>query len=181
MILSGQEIAKQVKKGHITIDPFYPNLVNPNSYNYRLGPVILEITDEVIDPRKLSNYKVIRLTDKGFVLKPGVLYLASTVEQIGSDSYVASLIGRSSVGRLGLFLQITADMGNLGAKHHWTLELKVVQPLRVYPMMKIGQVSFWTVTGRNSMRYEGKYHTDTRPHHSKIYEELDQLNKEQTT
>ncbi|MDB5165988.1 MAG: hypothetical protein JWM37_60 [Candidatus Saccharibacteria bacterium] len=172
MILTGSEITKQVRSGAITIAPFSEELVNPNSYNYRLGSHLLEITDDVIDPKAVPNYKSITLTDEGYLLTPGTLYLASTLEKIGSNQFVTSLIGRSSVGRLGLFLQITADLGHLGAIHHWTLELKVVQPLRVYPKMKIGQVSFWSTTGSKRMLYAGKYHAHDKPHHSKLYEEL---------
>lgn len=174
MILTGEEIKKEVLSGNIVISPFSAELVNPNSYNYHLGPTIIEITDEVIDPRKQPKYKIVKLTKDGFVLKPSKLYLGSTAEQIGSDHYVTSLIGRSSVGRLGLFLQVTADLGNIGAKHHWTLELKVVQPLKIYPGMKIGQVSFWTPSGEKNMHYMGKYHDHTEPHYSKLYEELPQ-------
>ncbi|MCA9332947.1 hypothetical protein KDA00_03665 [Candidatus Saccharibacteria bacterium] len=172
MILTGEEIKKEVANGNIVIYPFNPELVNPNSYNYHLGNVIIEIVDEIIDPKKPSAYRIIQLNDKGFVMKPNKLYLGSTVECIGSDYYVTSLIGRSSIGRLGLFLQITADLGNIGAKHHWTLELKVVQPLKIYPGMRIGQVSFWKPAGKKSMRYMGKYRDHTEPHYSMLYEEL---------
>ena len=71
--------------------------------------------------------------------------------------FVPSLIGKSSLGRLGLFLQITADLGNLGAIHKWTLELKAVQPVKIYPLMRIGQVTFWDTQGDKNMRYDGKY------------------------
>lgn len=172
MILSGNEILRQVTKGKIAIVPFDVHLINPNSYNYRLGPTLLEVTDSIINPRKKSSFKQINLTNTGYILKPNRLYLASTYEKIGSDFYVVSLIGRSSVGRLGLFVQITADMGNLGSKHNWTLELKVVQPLKIYPGMKIGQVSFWEVSGAVNNLYAGKYSVHEKPYRSKIYEEL---------
>lgn len=175
MILSGNEIAKEVKQGHITIEPFSVELINPNSYNYRLGSTLLEITDDMIEPTQKPSYKLVELTRDGYVLRPDRLYLGATYEQLGSDKYVTSLIGRSSVGRLGLFVQITADLGNLGAKHHWTLELHAVQPIRVYPHMKIGQVSFWQVAGSSQLQYAGKYYNHSVPHHSKLYEELEEV------
>ena len=147
MILTGLKIKEEVKKGNIFIEPFNESLLNPNSYNYRLADELLEISDDVIDPKKPCNYKVIKLDEKGYVLKPNTLYLGSTVEKIGSKEYVTQLIGRSSVGRLGLFLQVSAPLGHVGCHHCWTLELKVVEPLRVYPNMKIGQVTFWKITG----------------------------------
>jgi dCTP deaminase len=147
MILSGSQIAQEVDSGSIFIMPFDKGLINPNSYNYRLGEYICEISDNVIDPKIISTAQLHKIPEQGCVLQPGKLYLSSTLEIIGSDTYVVSLIGRSSLGRLGLFLQITADLGQIGTKHQWTLELKVVQPLIVYPRMRIGQVSFWVPDG----------------------------------
>ena len=37
MILTGQQIIKEVRSGGIVISPFSEEQVNPNSYNYRLG------------------------------------------------------------------------------------------------------------------------------------------------
>lgn len=170
MILSGKKIKEEIQNGNINIEPFDEKLLNPNSYNYRLGNELFEIIDDVIDPTKKTNYKIIKLTDEGYTLKPHKLYLASTLEKIGSRQYVTQLIGRSSVGRLGLFLQITAPLGHVGCNHCWTLELKSVQPLKVYPKMKIGQVTFWVLDGEKTYTYEtGKYNNYTRPHISMFY------------
>jgi dCTP deaminase len=172
MILTGKEIKKNVENRKIHIYPFVEENVNPNSYNYRLGYDLLEINDFSIDAKKPSNKRKIDLSEEGYVLQPQRLYLASTYEEIGSDHYVTSLIGRSSIGRLGLFLQITADLGHLGAKHRWTLELKCVQPLKVYPGMKIGQVSFWSIKGDKESMYKGKYDQYSCAHLSEIYKEF---------
>lgn len=172
MILTGIEIKKQVASGRIHIKPYIEENLNPNSYNYRLAPELLEILDDPIDPKSKPNVRKIKFTEDGYVLQPGRLYLGSTVEEIGSDFYVTSLIGRSSVGRLGIFLQITADLGHLGAKHRWTLELKVVQPVICYPMMKIGQVSFWKVEGGAGPLYDGKYAKYSSANPSEIHHEL---------
>lgn len=147
MILSGTEITKSVQSGDISLEPFIEAFVNPNSYNYRLGDVLLEVLDETIDTREQYGTRSIVIPSDGYTLMPGKMYLGSTYEKIGSRQFVPSLIGRSSLGRLGLFLQITADLGHLGTNHHWTLELTCVQPLRVYPFMRIGQVSFWKTDG----------------------------------
>lgn len=149
MILTGHHISLMVSEGRIIIDPFIPSLLNPNSYNYRLGNTIYEIVSPEVDPKKSSTFIKHELTDDGFTLIPGRTYLGHTLEKIGSKEFVTSLIGRSSMGRLGLYLQITADLGHLGQPHCWTLELTVVQPLLIYPEMKIGQVSFWQVTDEN--------------------------------
>lgn len=172
MILTSAEIEKQVKKKNIIITPFCNKFLNPNSYNYRLDYELLEF-DSVLDAKKQSKPKKIILTPEGYVLKPNKLYLANTYETIGSKKFVTQLIGRSSVGRLGLFLQITAPLGHIGTEHNWTLELKVVQPLRVYPLMKIGQVTFWKVKGKTKMTYQnGEYRKYAKAEVSKFYKEF---------
>lgn len=146
MILTGSQITAAVRDGSITITPFNDDLVNPNSYNYRLAEELL-ILEPNLDIRKQPRIRRVTIPPEGIVLQPHTTYLGSTVEEIGSTEFVPSLIGRSSLGRLGLFLQITADLGHIGTHHRWTLELTVVQPLRVYPNMRIGQVSFWKPVG----------------------------------
>lgn len=173
MILTGNEIKKKVQSGEIHIKPFIPENINPNSYNYRLGYELYELDkSKVIDVKKPTSFKRIKLDNRGYTLKPNRFYLGNTYEEIGSDKYFTILIGRSSVGRLGLFLQITSDLGHIGSKHCWTLELHAVQPLIVYPLMKIGQVSFWEVKGQNKLSYIGKYQKYSTPHISEIYKEF---------
>lgn len=172
MILTGSEIEKQVSLGKIHISPFLKSHVNPNSYNYRLSPSLLEIVDPIIDPVEMSQLREIEIPEEGYLLHPKRLYLGCTIEEIGSSEYVPTLMGRSSLGRLGLFLQITADLGQLGTCHSWTLELKVVQPLVIYPRMVIGQVSFWKVDGNIESLYSGKYHGDLKPQSTKLYQEI---------
>lgn len=174
MILTGNQIEKERKAGRITIEPFECSMVNPNSYNYRLAETLYKVKEDVIDSKKPTSYEKIVIPKEGYVLQPGILYLGSTMEVIGSDTYSMQLIGRSSVGRLGLFLQVSAPLGHIGTSHCWTLELKSVQPLRVYPRMKIGQVSFWCVSGENNLTYDSKYWKYTKPHISEIYREFNQ-------
>lgn len=163
---------ESVQNGTIHISSFEESFLNPNSYDYRIDYKLLEIMDIPVDPKKKTNYNEINFTDDGYVLSPSKTYLANTFEEIGSDCFVPSLIGKSSLGRLGLFLQITADLGNLGAKHKWTLELKAVQPIKIYPMMRIGQVTFWHPFGEKSRMYDGKYAKFSNPKSSEIYKEF---------
>jgi dCTP deaminase len=159
MILTGPAIKSAVRNRDIAIEPFDETQLNPNSYNYHLADTLLVLG------RGGRPVRRVLLRSKGFVLRPGKVYLGATLERIGSTKYVTLLLGRSSVGRLGIFLNVTADLGHLGSCSHWTLELTVVQAVRVYPYMKIGQVSFWvTDIGSSNRRcYDGRYHRDSRP------------------
>jgi len=163
MILTGNAIIKAVQANEISFDPFVTDQVNPNSMNYRIGDELYVLNEGLLDPKQEKTFTQLVFGKNGYVLEPGKLYLGHTKEKIGSQMYVPKLIGRSSVGRLGLFLQVTADLGQLGAAHQWTLELRVVQPLRIYPGMKIGQVSFWTVMGDIEKTYIGGYTAHNLP------------------
>ncbi|MFG2563063.1 2'-deoxycytidine 5'-triphosphate deaminase domain-containing protein [Streptomyces sp. NPDC048496] len=156
MILTGPQIAREHAAGRIRIDPFDQEQLNPNSYNYRLGPTLRTHRGQVVDALGAHELDEVRIPEAGIVLEPGRVYLGTTVEAIGSEHFVPSLIGRSSLGRLGVFLQVSADLGNLGAVHRWTLEIVVVQPIRLYPGMVVGQVSFWTPTGARRL-YDGHF------------------------
>ncbi|MFD6431495.1 deoxycytidine deaminase [Streptomyces venezuelae] len=144
MILTGPYIGREVENRRIVLDPFTPDQLNPNSYNYRLGRS-LKVFDHFDGEQ--SQFLDVQIPEQGIVLEPGTLYLGHTLETIGSDHYAMSLIGRSSIGRLGLFLQVSANLGHTTSAHRWTLELYATRPIRVYPEMVIGQVSFWTNHG----------------------------------
>jgi dCTP deaminase len=178
MILTGAKIVKEVNANSITLDPFDITMVNPNSYNYRLGEDLLEIEYSTENVQQLPKQNGFKIPKNGYILQPNKLYLGVTHESIGSSKYVTSLIGRSSLGRLGLFLQITADLGHIGTHHKWTLELKVVQPLIIYPRMRIGQVSFWKPDGlemlnghqyKNEVCTYAKYNIPTQSNIRKLY------------
>ena len=157
MILTGNDIKEKIETGEIVISPFHPENVNPNSVNYHLGDTYIELsTDAVIDPKDPISFESKPIPASGLTLKPGRIYLCNTLEIIGSKTYVTSIIGRSSIGRLGLFLQVSADLGHQGEIHRWTLELKCVKPVIIYPRMTIGQITFWHTVG-SAFEKEGFY------------------------
>jgi len=172
MILTGSEIKNQVKKGNIHIKPFTNSLLNPNSYNFRLGNTLKVYDGDIIDPKKKNEYREIEIPEEGLVLEPGMLYLGHTVEEMGSDFYVPTLSARSSVGRLGLFIYLNSGLGDIGFKRQWTLELHVVQKLRVYQGMKVGQILFWIPKG-DIILYDGKYKDSKGPEISQIWRDFE--------
>jgi dCTP deaminase len=150
VILTGPEIVRRRGLGQITLEPFEPGFVNPCSYNYRLGPTLRVHDSAVVDVRGEHPLSEFTIPANGIVLEPGRLYLGTTVEEIGATTLVPCLIGRSSLGRLGVWVQLAADMGNTGARHRWTLEITVAQRTRLYAGMVLGQVSFWTTAGAHA-------------------------------
>src|SRR3712207_6222296 len=132
MILSGKEIKNRLGKD-IIIEPYNENQLNPNSYNLKLHNELLVYEDDILDMKKENKAKKIVIPEEGVLLKPGKLYLGRTVEYTKTDKLVPMLEGRSSIGRLGLFIHITAGFGDVGFSGYWTLEIFCVQPIRIYP------------------------------------------------
>ncbi len=168
MILTGSEIQKNVKEKKIIIDPFDRSRLNPNSYNFTLADKLLIYENYVLDAKKDNSVREITIPTEGYTLACGIVYIGCTVERIGSDFFVPIIRGRSSIGRLGLFINVTADLIDLGSINQLTLQLNAVQPITVYPGMQIGQVTFWEPLGE-IQKYNGRYKNSHGPVASKMY------------
>lgn len=173
MILSGQEIRKQVSNGKISIEPFDEKYINPNSYNLRLHNELLVYTDDVLDMKKPLNTETIIIPKEGLILEPGKLYLGRTFEKTSTSSFVPMLEGRSSVGRLGLYIHVTAGFGDIGFSGYWTLEIQCVQPVKIYPMVEICQIYYHTIEGEFSEYRSGKYQNNSGIQPSLFYKDFE--------
>jgi dCTP deaminase len=143
MILTGKEILKQVKKGNITIEPFNIEDIENNSYDFHLENTLKIYKSNELDSQKENEMEEITIPEEGLTLLPNKIYIGTTQEIIGSNKFVPIIKGRSSTGRLGIFVNITADLIDLGSIQKCTLMLHTVVPVKIYPNMKIGQVTFW--------------------------------------
>lgn len=157
MILSGLKIAEEVKAGRIYISDFDEKRLNPNSYNLRLADEILTYDNCNLDMSKKNGCTISKIQEFGKYLYPGKLYLARMMERTRTDCYVPMLEGRSSVGRLGIFIHATAGFGDVGFDGYWTLELSCVQPVRIYPGVEICQIYYHTIDGDFVPYKSGKY------------------------
>ena len=172
MILTGTEILNRVASGDIIISPFVPENVNPNSYNFRLHSRMRVYDEGVIDVRKENQTSIIEIGPEGYVLHPRRLYLATTIEKMGSDNFVPTYAARSSVARLGMFINLSAPLGDIGFKGNWTIQLYAIHPIRLYAGMCIGQMMFWHTAGTIEL-YNGKYQGATEAMPSRIYRDFD--------
>ena len=171
MILTGNKIRQEVKNKKICIDPFLEKNLNPNSYNFHLGHYVKIYKNKTLDPKVKQAVQIIKIPRAGLILSPDRIYLGYTVERMGSNHYVPIIRGRSSTGRLGLFVHITADLIDIGSINHWTLQLYATQKIKVYSKMPIGQVTFWKPKGKIIL-YNGKYKDATGPMESFIWKDF---------
>src|SRR3972149_9718689 len=113
MVLSGLEIKKQLGT-NLVIDPFEEALLNPNSYNLTLHDEVMVYEEVVLDMRKANRVRRMSIPHEGLVLQPNQLYLGRTVERTETHNLVPMIEGRSSIGRLGVFVHVTAGFGDVG-------------------------------------------------------------------
>lgn len=171
MILSGIEIEKRLDKD-IYIDPFNPNQLNPNSYNLRLNNALLVYENPRLDMKKENKSIKLSIPDEGFLLEPGKLYLGRTLEYTRTLNLVPMLEGRSSIGRLGMFIHVTAGFGDVGFEGYWTLEIFVIQPLVIYPFVEVCQIYYHTLEGDYEAYRSGKYQKNDGIQPSLLYKDF---------
>ena len=172
MILSGTEIQKQIGN-KIFIDPFEESRINPNSYNLTLHEDLMVYVDETLDMRKEPEVERFKIPSDGIVLEPNKLYLARTVERTETRGLVPMIEGRSSIGRLGLFVHVTAGFGDVGFRGFWTLEMFAVQPIRIYSGIEICQIFYHEIAGQDIIEYDGgKYQDNDDIQPSFLFREL---------
>ena len=172
MVLSGQEIHRQLGE-NIVIDPFDEAKLNPNSYNLSLHDELMVYEEVVLDMRKANRVRRIAMGPEGFVLQPNQLYLGRTVERTETRNLVPMIEGRSSVGRLGLFVHVTAGFGDVGFCGYWTLEMFAIQPIHIYPGVPICQIFYHEISGSFDEYASDKYQNNRDIQPSLLFRELD--------
>jgi dCTP deaminase len=172
MILSGKEIEKKLGK-EIFIDPYRPEQLNPNSYNLRLHNELLVYDEPILDMKKPNKFKKTTIPEEGLVLETNKLYLGRTLEYTRTENYVPMLEGRSSIGRLGLFIHVTAGFGDVGFAGFWTLEIFCVQPIRIYAGVEICQIYYHSIEGEYEKYKSGKYQNNQSVQPSLLYKDFE--------
>ncbi len=170
MILSGSEILKHLGR-EIVIEPFDPSQLNPNSYNLLLHRELILYEDTSLDMKRPSPTQKIEIPEEGLLLESNRLYLGRTVERTETHSFVPMLEGRSSIGRLGLFVHVTAGFGDVGFRGYWTLEMFAVQPVRIYANIPVCQIFYHQIIG-DITEYSAKYQDNQGIQASLLYREL---------
>jgi len=175
MILTGNEILKQVNLNRIVIYPFNKTNLTTNSYDLTLGDKYLRYTSKILDPAKKAKYIIKKIPKSGLILHSGDFILGHSVEKIGSKKFVPIIHAKSSIARLGLFVHVTADLIDIGSIGNITFQLYATLPIKIYPGMLIGQVSFWVPYGK-VLLYNGKYQGSVGPKPSQAYKDFNQQN-----
>ena len=165
MLLSDRDILAAQSAGHISLDPWTPEMVQPASIDVRLDRYFRLFNNHAytyVDPAEnqgalTEQFEV--APDEPWILHPGEFALGSTWEYVKLDpSIAARLEGKSSLGRLGILTHSTAGFIDPGFEGHITLELSNVStlPVKLWPGMKIGQMCFFQLSSPAEHPYGSK-------------------------
>jgi dCTP deaminase len=182
MILADKDIKIALAQKDIVIEPFEEKYLQPASVDLHLDKYFLVFDTHknyVIDPKKPMDQMMTEIIideDKPFVLQPGAFALGLIYETTGvSAKYVGRLEGKSSVGRMGLLIHVTAGFLDPGNSLKMTLELHNTanMPILLYYKMPIAQMAFEELLSKSEKPYSkemgNKYVGDTKPVASQMW------------
>jgi dCTP deaminase len=182
MILSDKDIRLALEGGEIEINPFNEKSLQAASVDLHLDRHFLVFNtknNHVIDPKKPMDEMMEEISisgDEPFVLHPGEFALGLILEKTGvSSNYVARLEGKSSIGRMGMLIHVTAGFLDPGNSLKMTLELHNVasMPILLYYKMPIAQMAFEKLSSECLKAYtqesKSKYIGDMKPRASQMW------------
>ena len=172
MILSDKTIMQMLKDGSLQISPVTPEQIQPASVDIRLGNTFSVVEDShtgIISLDQEIRYKTIE-TDT-YLLLPGQFVLATTMEYFAlPDDLTAFVEGRSSLGRMGLFIQ-NAGWVDPGFQGEITLELFNANrcAIELKAGRRVGQLVFARMDQPALHPYRGKYQGQRGATGSRVY------------
>lgn len=176
MILSDKTIFKMLEEKTLVAEPIEKEQVQPASVDIRLGNIFAIVEDSstgIIQMDKEIKYKTI-ISDS-YILLPNQFVLATTMEYFElPDDLTAFVEGRSSLGRMGLFIQ-NAGWVDPGFKGEITLELYNANrcAIELKAGRRVGQLVFAKMDDKALNPYKGKYQGQKGATGSRVYLDKD--------
>jgi dCTP deaminase len=178
MILSDVTLKRMLKSGELVVEPIEPGQIQPGSIDLRLGNHFLKIDENSSECISMNEQlKYIEIERNEIVIPPQSFLLATTMEYIKlPDNLTAFVEGRSSVGRMGLFIQ-NAGWVDAGFEGEITLELFNANrlPIRLIAGRRVCQMVFAQLDREAQKPYSGKYQGQRRATGSRVFLD-DELN-----
>lgn len=176
MILSDKTIARMLGEQSLIIKPLTEEQIQPASVDIRLGNSFSVVDDT---PRGIitmdSEIKYKSIIADTYLILPGQFVLATTMEYFElPDNMTAFVEGRSSLGRMGLFIQ-NAGWVDPGFKGEITLELFNANrcAIELKAGRRVGQLVFAEMDEAALNPYKGKYQGQTGATGSKVFMDAD--------
>jgi dCTP deaminase len=172
MILSDKSIKRLIQEGRLGIEPLKEENIQASSIDLTLGEDVIFYRVDFIDVRA-EELPVERrsIPQEGIVIEPKSFLLATTLEYIRLPEDITAFVeGRSSLGRLGLFIE-NAGWVDAGFEGQITLELYNANsvPIKLYKGMRICQIVLSRLDQPAERPYRGKYFRQRGVTPSKIF------------
>ncbi len=176
MILSDASLRRLLDTRELVVDPLAPNGLQPGSIDCRLGNHFLLVDDLQTTVLKMDEEIIYReVHSDHVVLPPKTFLLATTLETIKLPPSLSAFVeGRSSIGRMGLFIQ-NAGWVDAGFEGKITLELYNANslPIELTAGRRICQLVFCQMDQPAQARYSGKYFGQSKAVGSRIFLDLE--------
>lgn len=176
MILSDRTIKQMIASGQLMIDPISETQIQPASVDMRLGTHFLKVNENkngIITLDDEINYETI--DSEEIIIPPHSFLLATTMEYIKLPNQLTAFVeGRSSIGRIGLFIQ-NAGWVDPGFEGQITLELYNANrlPIKLTAGRRICQLVFASMDQEAQNPYRGKYQGQKNAVGSRIFQDTD--------
>lgn len=177
MILSDKTIQQMLKDKTLVISPVKEQQIQPASVDVRLGNTFSIVEDTptgIITLDSEVQYRTIHT--ETYILLPGQFVLATTMEYFELPDHITAFVeGRSSLGRMGLFIQ-NAGWVDPGFKGEITLELFNANrcAIELRAGRRVGQLVFAMMDGPALHPYRGKYQGQRGATGSRVYMDCDE-------
>lgn len=172
MILSDRRIKELIKSKELVIDPLDPTQIQPASVDLRLGTSFLKLDENSFSTMSMTDeINYIEFEANEVIIPSNSFLLATTKEYIElPDNLTAFVEGRSSIGRMGLFIQ-NAGWVDPGFKGEITLELYNANrlPIKLLAGRRICQLVFAQMESKALNIYDGKYQGQRKAVGSRIF------------
>jgi len=178
MILSDTTLKEKIASGELVVEPIDEKSIQPASIDCRLGDHFLVMNDNTMGMITLDStidYREIK--SDTITIPPHSFLLATTQEYIKlPDDLTAFVEGRSSIGRIGLFIQ-NAGWVDPGFEGRITLELYNASslPIQLQAGKRICQLVFCSMDRQAEVPYRGKYQGQSRTVGSRIEQDKDRV------
>lgn len=183
MILSDLTLKQMISSGKLGVSPLSEESIQPASIDCRLGDDFLVVEDrqmQIIDLDSEIIYR--RIKGPTITIPPHSFLLATTMEFIKLPHDLTAFVeGRSSIGRIGLFIQ-NAGWVDPGFEGQITLELYNANslPIRLEAGRRICQLVFCRMDQASAAPYHGKYQGQTNATGSQVFKDIEVKAKSST-
>ncbi len=174
MILSDKTLQSMINEKSLVVTPLEKEQIQPASIDIRLGNTFSIVEDShtgIINLEEEIKYNTI--TSDSYILLPNQFVLATTMEYFELPNDLTAFVeGRSSLGRMGLFIQ-NAGWVDPGFKGEITLELYNANrcAIELKAGRRVGQLVFAKMDCEALNPYNGKYQGQKGATGSRVYKD----------